>query len=60
MGRSSRDRFSIRMDRARELLKNTGYSIQEISSLVGYADPLYFSRLFQKQTGRSPSVYRRE
>lgn len=52
--------ISVRMDRAKELLKNTGYSIQEISSLVGYEDPLYFSRLFQKQTGRSPSAYRRE
>ena len=52
--------ISIRMNRAKELLRNTDYSIQEISSLVGYENPLYFSRLFQRQTGRPPSVYRRE
>lgn len=50
----------IRINRAKELLKNTNYSVQEISSLVGYEDPFYFSRLFRKQTGRSPSAYRRE
>lgn len=52
--------ISIRMNRAKELLRNTDYSIQEISSLVGYENPLYFSRLFQRQTGRPPSVYRKE
>ena len=51
---------SIRINKARELLKNTNYSIQEISSLCGYENPLYFSRIFHKQTGTSPSRYRKE
>ena len=51
---------SIRIGKAKELLKNTNYSIQEISSLVGYENPLYFSRIFHKQTGHSPSSYRKE
>lgn len=51
---------AIRINKAKELLKNTDYSIQEISSLSGYDNPLYFSRIFRKQTGRSPSDYRRE
>ncbi|MDE6993949.1 MAG: AraC family transcriptional regulator [Lachnospiraceae bacterium] len=51
---------SIRINKARELLKNTDYSIQEISALSGYENPLYFSRIFHKQTGYSPSRYRRE
>lgn len=51
---------SIRINKAKDLLKNTDFSIQEISSLVGYENPLYFSRIFKKQTGRSPSGYRRE
>lgn len=51
---------SIRMNKARELLKNTNYSIQEISGLVGYENPLYFSRIFKKQIGCSPSDYRKE
>ncbi len=51
---------SIRINKAKELLKNTDYSIQEISGLVGYENPLYFSRMFRKQTGISPSAYRKE
>lgn len=51
---------SIRIGKAKELLKNTNYSIQEISGLVGYENPLYFSRIFHKQTGHSPSAYRKE
>lgn len=51
---------SIRIGKAKELLRNTNYSIQEIGGLVGYENPLYFSRIFHKQTGHSPSAYRRE
>mgnify|MGYP002510238722 FL=1 len=51
---------SIRIGKAKELLKDTNYSIQEISNLVGYENPLYFSRIFRKQTGLSPSAYRKE
>jgi len=31
----------------------------EISAIVGYEDPLYFSRLFRKIKGMSPSDYRK-
>ena len=48
----------LRITRAKELLRSTDYSIQEISSMVGYENPLYFSRIFKKQTGYSPSEYR--
>lgn len=51
---------SIRIGKAKELLKNTNYSIQEIGGLVGYENPLYFSRIFHKETGYSPSAYRKE
>ncbi len=51
---------SIRINKAKELLKNTNCSIQEVSSLSGYENPLYFSRIFRKQTGFSPSRYRKE
>lgn len=50
---------SIRMNKAKELLKNTSYTIQEVSVLSGYENPLYFSRIFHKQTGMSPSAYRK-
>lgn len=49
---------SIRMNKAKELLKGTNYSIQEIGNIVGYDNPLYFSRIFKNQTGCSPRQYR--
>lgn len=51
---------SMRIAKARWLLENTDYNISEISALVGYENPLYFSRIFKKQTGRSPANYRKE
>ena len=50
---------SVRLNRARVLLESTDYSIQEIGSMVGYDNPLYFSRVFRRQVGEPPSHYRR-
>ena len=46
------------MTNAQVLLETTSYSINEIAGIVGYNNPLYFSRLFHKQKGCSPSEYR--
>lgn len=51
---------AIRITKAKDLLKNTAFTIQEVGRLVGYENPLYFSRIFKKQTGHSPSEYRKE
>ena len=48
----------LRMHRARELLAYSSYNISEIARLVGYDNPLYFSRIFSRQVGCSPSEYR--
>ncbi len=48
----------LRVQKACEYLDTTALSIKEISVLLGYEDPLYFSRSFQKCTGQSPSSYR--
>ena len=48
-----------RMTNAQMLLETTSYNITEIGNLVGYENPLYFSRIFRKQKGMSPSEYRR-
>ena len=50
---------SIRLSNARRLLRDSDYSISEISSIVGYDNPLYFSRIFRKYTGVPPSAYRK-
>lgn len=48
----------IRMERAKELLSGTVYSVKEISNSIGFSDPLYFSRLFKKRENMSPLTYR--
>lgn len=50
----------VRITKAKELLLNTGNSIQQIAFDVGYNDEKYFSRLFKKHTGQSPSEFRRQ
>lgn len=49
---------SLRITRAKDLLRSTDYSVQEIGAMAGYENPLYFSRIFKKYTGYSPSEYR--
>ena len=50
--------LSIRIANAKTLLENTSYNVTEIASIVGYDNPLYFSRLFHKHEGYSPTEYR--
>ena len=49
---------SLKMARARSLLDTTTLPIGEVSTLVGYDDPLYFSRQFRRLHGLSPTSYR--
>lgn len=47
-----------RLEKTRELLKNTDLSIKEITTEVGYNDQNYLSRIFKNRYGLSPSEYR--
>ena len=49
---------SLRIAKAKELLQGTEESIKEICSEVGYSDPNYFSRIFKKVVGYTPTEYR--
>ncbi len=49
-----------RMNKAKELLRCTGKRSSEISLDVGYKDPHYFSYLFKKTQGMTPTQYRGE
>lgn len=49
---------NIRLERARELLAKTEYSMKEICGEIGYADPNYFSRIFKKNVGLTPTEYK--
>ncbi len=48
----------VRMERAVELMKDPDKKLETISFLVGYDDYNYFSRVFRKKMGISPSEYR--
>lgn len=50
--------MTYRLNRAKEMLVITEGAISDISRNVGYVDPLYFSRIFKKKVGCSPSVFR--
>jgi len=47
-----------RIEKAKELMKDSSKSIKEISSSCGYSDPNYFSRIFKKYTGQTPTEYK--
>ena len=48
----------LRVARAKELLQQETLSMKEICVSVGYGDPNYFSRIFKKHTGVTPTEYR--
>ena len=51
--------LSKRLYEAEILLQNTDYNVTEIAEIIGYDNPLYFSRIFKKAKGISPSEYRK-
>ncbi len=47
------------MNKAKELLRCTGMRSSEIAGEIGYKDAHYFSYLFKKTQGMTPSDYRK-
>ena len=53
--------LNLRIEKAKELLINEqNLSINEIAYAVGYKDSLYFSRVFHKKIGVTPSEYKKQ
>jgi YesN/AraC family two-component response regulator len=50
----------IRMKEAVSLLLSKKYTIAEVSDLTGYGDPKYFTDVFKKHYGMSPSAYMKQ
>lgn len=48
----------VRIEAAKELLKNPKVNIKDVSTQVGYRDNSYFTKVFRRATGQSPSEYR--
>ncbi len=49
---------NLRMDKAKELLSDSSINIKTIGNQVGYADPNYFSKVFKRIVGVTPSEFR--
>jgi YesN/AraC family two-component response regulator len=49
-----------RIEKAIEYLNNSNYSLTKIAYLTGFSDQSHFTRIFKKQTGKSPSVFKKE
>ncbi len=47
-----------RIENAKENLLSTDLSMKEIAVACGFEDPLYFSKVFKKQTGMPPSEFK--
>lgn len=49
---------TLRMEKAKELLKNPNMKIVDIAENIGFSEPYYFSHSFKKYQGVSPKEYR--
>jgi two-component system response regulator YesN len=49
-----------RLEKAKDLLKDQNITINDISAKVGYSDGNYFTKTFKKETGLTPSEYRKK
>lgn len=50
--------LNLRIDKAKELLQTTELNIKEIAYQTGFESEFYFSKLFRKKAGTSPTDYR--
>ena len=51
---------SKRLKKAENLLKNSEMTISQIAFETGYNDPQYFTRIFKKNIGSTPTIYREQ
>jgi AraC-like DNA-binding protein len=49
----------IRLDEAKRLLRSTRIPVADVAAETGFADSFYFARVFAKETGLSPSEFRK-
>jgi len=51
--------LQLKIHRARHLLQEGNLSVKEVAFELGFDNQYYFSRIFKKKTGRSPSDWQR-
>ena len=51
--------IQVRIEKAKEMLRDTRYNVSEVAYAVGYQDVRHFSRLFKEHVGLVPKEYRK-
>jgi AraC-like DNA-binding protein len=49
----------LRIEKAMNLMDTTSYPLTEIAYLTGFSDQSHFTRIFKKQVGQTPTIYRK-
>lgn len=50
----------VRVEEAKRLLKNPRYTVMQVASQIGFDDPSYFTKVFKRSEGITPSQYKRK
>jgi two-component system, response regulator YesN len=51
-------KLEVKINRAKEMLENSGFNVDEIAYKIGYENPESFIRIFKKNTSHTPTEYR--
>ncbi len=51
--------LSLKIERAKQLLREDELSVREISASLAFSEPNYFTKIFKKFTGLTPSAYKK-
>lgn len=49
----------LRINKAKTYMETSAYSLSEIAYLTGFSDQSHFARIFKLETGKTPSVYKK-
>ena len=50
---------SLKLEKSKNMLVSSNYTVSEIAQTCGFSDPYYFSKFFRKEIGIPPSEYRK-
>jgi AraC family transcriptional regulator len=50
--------IDVKIEKAKELLRNSSHSVTEVCFLSGFSNPSHFSNVFKSKSGQTPSQYR--